>query len=188
MGWISTLTRMAGSVNPLTASLVTLQAELDAAALRGRLDALEDPISAIHADVQPVARVLYDAVRTSGSENVSLAPEHLDRFGQVLAVLEARGLVGATHTIGSPTPAALWISSPVFMLYMTRLVAGPHGLDGLMRSVEDAPKRTWLRGEPLAEEHGLPLPAVKAIFEVLESNGLGNCSGEIGATSFYKLF
>ena len=57
-------------------------------------------------------------------------------------------------------------------------------MDGLVQLMENCTTGQWLRGEDIASDLHLPLPVIKALFQLYEARGLGNFSKETGAVNY----
>jgi hypothetical protein len=185
--WLSTLVRVLGSSFFLTAPLVQLQSDLDSRKTQRILARLDDPISTLHADVRAVSKLIYDLVREYNAKSLDASAEFYERYARVLAILESQGLIQATHGLSQRYAGGFWISNPQYILYMAALFEDPDKMDFLVKYVDQAQRRTWLKGADIAQELGLPVPVVKAVFDVYESKGLGVCSKEVGTANYYAL-
>lgn len=184
MNWFFALARVAGASFPVTSSLAQLQAELDSAATQNRLQRLEDPVAAIHPDVNEVTGKIYDAIKQAGRLPVSFNDEFYSRFGRVLALLEARGFIRGTHTFQKRFFTGIWVPDPNFVAYMCGLHENAGKMDRLLERIEQAPRGEWLNGVKIGEELRLPVPAVRAVFEIYSNNGLGSLSREVGTANY----
>ena len=184
MNWLFSLARVIGSGIPFGGVLVQISAELDSRQVQQRLAKLEDPISALHPDVREFSRSVYEQVRTTQASRIQFTDDDLTRHSRVIALLEKAGLLRGSHAIGQRHPIALWLESPQYVLYMAALYENTDAMGRLVSHIDSGAPGTWLRGEDLATQFEVPLPVVRALFELYESRGLGLMSKEIGATNY----
>jgi hypothetical protein len=184
MDWLLSLVRIVGASVPGASSLLQLQAEIDGKGVDNRLRRLEDPISALHPDVQELAGVLYQAAKTKDQEGVELAEGLYSRYARPLALLDAEGLIVGTHTLARRFGGGLALSNPVFFMYMCALHEKPASMARLLEQVEGARAGTWLRGDSISAELDLPLVTVRAVFKLYVARGLGIMSAEIGTANY----
>jgi len=187
MDWLLAIVRIAGVSSPLTAWLVQLQAEIDRAgakALAERVRKLEDPISGLHPDVPQLVKAIYSAMTDEDEAHIWFDADFYNQFSKSLAVLEARGLIKGEHTIGHRYYDGLRVIDPSFIMYMCALCESDEQMKALIDRVESCERGRWLHGEDIKVELGLPMPVIRACFEIYESNGYGLCSQEIGPPKY----
>lgn len=187
MDWLLAIIRIAGVSFPGAASLVQLQAEIDRAgaeALAERVRRLEDPISALHPDVPSVAKTIYSAMTDEDEAHVWLDADFYNQFSKALAVLEARGFIKGQHTIGHRYHDGLRVIDPSFIMYMCALCEDDDQMQALIDRVESCERGRWLHGHDIKKDLALPMPVIRACFEVFEANGYGQCSQEIGPPKY----
>lgn len=184
--WLFPLLRVLGVNFPGFAAAVQLSAEYDARRVQERLRRLEDPISALHPDVPTVSALLYGRLRAGyGGAKVELSDEEVALFARPLALLEGAGRIRGTHAIGSrPFVGGVWLSDPEYLVYLATLHEDPDRTGPFLARVDAAPAGTWIRGAELAEEYGLPLAVVRAVFELYARRGLGVLSRELGTANY----
>jgi hypothetical protein len=185
--WFSILVRIAGASFAFTTPLVQLQSDLDSRAIQQRLTQLEDPLSTLHPDVRTVSSQIYSMLRERNANKLEGSEQFYERYARVLAILESRGLIKGSHGLGKRFAAGFWISNPQYSLYMAGLFEDPEKMDFLLKYVDQAPPRTWLKGVDIAAELSLPIPVIKAVFDVYEAQGLGLCSKELGTANYCSL-
>ncbi len=184
MNWLFPLARVIGAGVPFGGVLVQLNAEWDARKVQERLQKLEDPISSLHPDVREFSRVAYDHIRATGESRLELSEADLAKYSRVIAILEGSGSLRGQHVLGRQHPLACWLNDPTYVLYMAALFEDPDAMAGLTDRVNSGSAGTWLRGADLAKEYRVPLPVVRAMFQLYERRGLGLLSREIGATNY----
>ena len=182
LSWFFAIVRIAGVSFPGTASLVQLQAELDAAELERRLERLEDPISRLHDDVPALSEVLYDLLKANA--RIALDDEDYRRFSRALAVLDKEGMIRCRHVIGRHNPIGIDLVDPTFVMYMCRLFEDQAKMDLVFKRLDGCAIGEWINGIKLAEETGLPRPVVAACFDIFERKGFGIRSREIGSINY----
>jgi hypothetical protein len=190
VNWFFAMVRVLGSAFPLTSAVVRIQDEIDRADSREvqrRLDDIEDPISALHPEVREVSRSIYEKLSATDANKLTFEPDFIDRHRRVLAILEGRGLIEATHTIGAGGQfygGELWVKSPTYLLYLASLYEDPELMDQLVERVDTCAPGHWLDGRKIAEDIPLPIPVIKAVFDAYEAQGLGLCSRTVGAVQY----
>jgi hypothetical protein len=184
MNWILALARVIGAGIPFGGMVVQMSAEWDARKVQQRLYKLEDPVSALHPDVREFSKLLYAQVTASDESRIQLSDGELDRYTRVIAILESSGFLQGTHALGRRHPIALWVTNPTYLLYMAALFENPDAMAKLTYHVDSCAAGQWLKGAEVASECGVPLPVVRAIFELYESRGLGLLSKESGTTNY----
>lgn len=183
MNWLASWVRIVGASFPGASSAVQLQTEIDSRKIQTRLRQLEDPISSLHPDVRVVSEQLYGQVRETNRSHFELADTFYVQYARVLGLLEARGHVTATHTLGRRFGGGLTVSNPGFMLYIAALYEEPEHLARFTDLIDKAEVNTWLNGGEISQELDLPLPVVRAMFEILQQQGRGILSGEVGTAN-----
>ena len=187
MDWLFAIARIAGVSSPLTAWLVQLQAEVDRAgekALSERVRKLEDPISGLHRDVPQVAKAIYSQMADEDEAHVWFDADFYEKYSKPLAVLEARGLIKGEHTIVHRYYDGLRVIDPSFIMYMCALCKSDEQMKALIDRVESCERGRWLHGENIKTDLELPMPVIRACFDIYESNGYGLCSQEIGPPKY----
>jgi len=183
--WFCALVRIAGASFAGSASLVQLQNEIDMAAVKRRLQSLEDPISQIHPDVPRLAERLYEAVRSGNVGLLEIPDEFYDEFARPLAALHSSGYLREGHALARRRPINIRMSDPTFLLYCATLSDDSPRVATVVEAVDSAETGRWLKGAELAQQYGVPLPVVDAVFEVYEVKGYGLTSKTIGASLYY---
>ena len=185
MNWFAALVRIAGSTNPLTAPFVQLQAEIDSRATQGRLRRIEDPVSTLHPDIREVSGVIYEAVKRTGRAPVKFDDAFYGRYARSLAILESQGFIRGQHTIGEKHLDGFWLDDPHYVVaYLCALFEDPAKMDRLFQLIDETTPPRWLKGEDIALQLDLPLPVVRAVFQLYESRGLGLLSKELGTANY----
>jgi len=184
MNWLLSLARVIGAGIPFGGAVVQMSAEWDAHQVQQRLNKLEDPISALHPEVREFSKVLYAHIASGNRPQIELSERELDRFARVVAILESNGFLGVTRTLTGKHPAALWVKAPIYILYMAALFEDPDAMAKLIDAIDSCAAGRWLKGADLASEYHVPLPVVRAIFELYEMRGLGLLSKEIGTANY----
>jgi hypothetical protein len=177
--------RMLGTTNPLSAVLVQLQAEIDSVGVQRRLLALEDPVSALHPDIQEVSAKLYEAVAVTetASAHLRFDDAFYTRYSKVLAILEAKRLVTGYHSINRRYSQGLLLE-PEYFVYLCARHADQGKMDQLVQCLDDCKRGQWLDGKKIATALQLPPPVVDAMFRLYEAKGLGIRSDTIGEIGF----
>lgn len=185
IGWISTLTRIIGTVSPWTAPLVQIQSELAARKVDARLAKLEDPISALHPDVQDVSAEFYGMIRSADDNRVRPPAEFMAKYDRVVRVLDANKLITGTHGLSQRFLGGIWITNPRYVLYMAALFEDDDKMTFLIKYVDQA--TGWIDGQTIAAEIQLPVPVVRAVCELFVENGIGLMSRETGVVRYRPL-
>jgi len=182
MDWFFALMRMAGACFPASAFFVQLQAEVDrvdSKRLADRVRSLEDPISSLHEDVPKVAQAFYDVIRREGEPQVWFDEQFYWGHSEVLALLEAKAMIAPQHGIGDRYSDGILIVDPSFIMYMCALCEPDDTMQLLYERVNACPPGEWLNGKEMATELDLPIPVVRACFQVFAAKGLGQVSNLI---------
>ena len=176
--------RVVGASLPFVPSLIQLQAEIDSSAIQQRLLALEDPISTLHPDIRAVSEKLYRELAATGNAKIRFDDAFYTQYSRPLAILEAQGFITGTHAFGTKYADGLWVQDPKYVVYLCALSEDQSKMDGLVQLMENCTTGQWLRGEDIASDLHLPLPVIKALFQLYEARGLGNFSKETGAVNY----
>lgn len=185
MNWFLALGRMVGTATPFTAWLVQLQAEIDSRAIQARLHKLEDPISSLHPDVRSISGEIYSRIKESGATSIELPDDVRERYGRVLAILEASGFIGGRGGLGTARfKLGMHVSDPYYLIYLAGQFEDPRAMDQIVAEVDATRPPIQLLGEPIAARHHVPVPVVKAIFLLYEAKGLGLVSKEKGSARY----
>jgi len=163
--------------------MVQLQAEIDSREMQKRLLALEDPLSSLHPDIRELSNVLYGLLRSSGNK-IPVEPSLYGRYPRAFHILEAEGMIHPNHVLGRTFPAEVWVRNPSYILYMAALFEDADRMDALVALIDAASPKTWLRGTDLANQLGVPMPTIRAVFQMYEQRGLGLLSKEIGTANY----
>ncbi|MDP1682516.1 MAG: hypothetical protein Q8L39_12175 [Burkholderiales bacterium] len=184
MKWLMSVARIVGASLPFVPSLMQLQTEIDSVAIQRRLLSLEDPISTLHPDIREVSEKLYRELAATGVTNLRFDSAFYTQYSRPLAILEAQGFIVGTHAIGARYVDGLWVQDPKYVVYLCALYEDQSKMDGLVQILESCTPGQRLRGEDIEAELQLPRPVIKALFQLYEARGLGDCSREIGAVSY----
>ena len=184
MDWFFSVIRLAGASFPLASSLVQLQSELDSKAIQKRIEKLEDPISFLHVDVSEFSKKLYEIIKKEEESTVSFEEDFYKRYSRVLAVLESQGFIKGLHAIGKRFAAGIQIVDASYIMYMCALHENGEKMAQLVSRIESCEIGKWLNGKHLKDEIDLPLPVIKACFEIYESKRYGICSKGVGAVLY----
>lgn len=184
MDWFFSIIRIAGVGFPGAAALVQLQAEIDSASLKKRVSKLEDPISWLHTDVPELSRHLYRKLKAENSLKMYFDDEFYTRYSRALTALETCGYLKGSHALGKKFAAGLRIADPSYVMYMCVLEEDDANMGAIIKAVEDCPVGKRLDGTVLETSIGLPLPVIKAIFDIYEAKGYGMCPKTIGVYEY----
>lgn len=184
MKWLMSVARIIGASLPIVPSLMQLQAEIDSAAIQHRLLALEDPISKLHPDIREVSEKLYGELVRTGAQKLLFDSAFYSQYSRSLAVLEAQGFIFGTHAIGAQYVDGLWVKDPIYVVYLCALYEDQTKMDSLVYLLESCKPGQWLHGKDIEADLKLRRPVIKALFQIYEARGLGNCSKEVGAVSY----
>jgi len=176
MDWLFSILRVAGASFPVASSLVQLQAEIDSKALLQRVTKLEDPISHLHDDVPEVSRQIYRKLKRENSAKLYFDDEFYKKFSRALAALESQGYIKGGHALGKNYAKGIRLVDPSYIMYLCAIEEDTEKMEFLVKHVNDCEVSQWLDGNRI--EFDLPLPVIKAVFNIYESKGLGICSKE----------
>ena len=141
-------------------------------------------MSHLHDDVPEVSQKIYQALKTEKWVSVSLDEEFYKKYSRALAVLESRGYIEGKHSISKRYHAGIRVIDPSYIMYMCALEEDQNKMETLIKIVDECGIGKWLNGLNLQEEISLPLPVIRAVFEIFESKGYGLCSKTIGETKY----
>jgi len=179
MSWFFKLIKVAGAAFPVSASLVQLQAELDADKFEARLKSLEDPISSLHKDISAVSDAIFKKFKEKDNVSLCFDEEFYIRYSRVLATLNAKRLISKSGAIGSQIPLAIKIIDPSFILYMANMFENTHKMQELFDIADRCEIGVSINAEEIGESIGLPKYLIRAVFEIYEAKGYGYRSGGI---------
>ncbi len=128
--------------------------------------------------------MLYAEVQRTNGSRVELGDADFANYARVIALLEHAGHLRGQRVLGRQHPLALRLADPTYVLYMAGLFENPDAMGMLVERVDSGSFGTWLHGDALASEYKVPLPVVRAVFELYASRGLGLLSDEIGRLSY----
>ena len=185
MNWFFSATRIAGSAFPVSSMLVQFQAELDVEKVNNRLHKLVNPISALHDDINDISDLIYNEIKRSDDLFIEFDRDVYRKFSRVLAVLEKSSFIKGFHTIGSERFAkGLTITDPTYVLYLSALFENEKKMEIIFKTVDSCDIGQTLKGKQIKEEVGVPLPVIKAVFDIFEEKGYGTCSKAIGSAVY----
>jgi len=184
MDWLFSIIRVAGVAFPVASSLVQLQAEIDSKTLKARVAKLEDPVSYLHDDVPELSRKIYTKLKQCDSTKLDFDEEFYEKYSRGLAVLESQGYIKGSHAIGKKYAAGIRIVDPSYIMYLCALEEDDLKMETLIKIVETCKVGDWLNGKHIQTTNNLPLPVVKAVFDIYESKGYGICSKTIGVCEY----
>lgn len=182
--WFCSLIRIAGVNFPVAASFVQLQAEISSNVLLKRVQKLEDPVSFLHEDIPELSKHIYQVLKENESLTQSFDDEIYERYSRALAVLESQGYIEGTHCVGKRFGGGVFLCDASFIMYMCALVEDKSKMEQLFNLVNSCAFGLWLDGKEIKTKIDLPLPVIKAIFEIFESKGFGLCSKENGTAMY----
>ncbi len=185
MNWFYSAVRIAGASFPVSSMLVQLQAELDAKKFNNRLQKLENPISALHEDINEISCLIYGKIKRTDDLLIEFENHIYRKFSRVLAVLEKSLFIKGLHVIGSERFAkGLRICDPTYVLYLSQLFEEQKKMGKIFKKVDSCAIGQELDGKLIKKEINVPLPVIKAIFDVFEAKGYGICSRVIGSAVY----
>lgn len=165
--------------------LVQLQAEIDADKIDNRLQKLETPIGALHEDINKVSRLIYDEIKRSDDLLIELNKDDYRKYSRVLAVLETSSFIKGFHALNNGQFAkGLSVTDPTYVLYMSALFENQELMEIIYKKVDSCAIGQSLNGKQIKKEVNVPLPVIKAIFDVFEAKGYGICSQVIGSAVY----
>jgi len=184
MDWFFSFVKVAGASFPVTSSFVQFLSEIESREMLERIHRLEDPISGLHPDINTLSELLYDAIRTTDDSHFEFKDEVYDKFSRALACLQSEGLIKGHHSLGGKYTAGLSIADPSYIIYMCALFEDAEKMERLYQYVDDCSIGISLNGKDIKETIGLPLPVIRAAFQIFEAKGYGICSREVGSVVY----
>ncbi len=140
---------------------------------------LEDPISHLHEDVQEVSKAIYDKFILANDTSLTFPNEFYQKYNRALTALATEGYIGKERSINSTLPLAVNLVNPDYILYMCFHFEDSRKTQEISDLVDGCEAGQTLDAELLADSIGLPKYAIRAVFEVYESKGLGFSTGGI---------
>jgi len=184
MDWLLSIVKIAGAAFPVTSSLVQFLAEVDSKALMERVDRLEDPVSCIHDDVPELSRLIYRKLKVEKLTKLDFDDEFYKKYSRALATLESHGFIQGGHVFGKKYAAGIRLVDSSYIMYLCALEEDGEKMESLIKVVKDCEVGEWLDGKNIQTSIDLPLPVIKAVFDIYKSKGYGLCSKEIGSTKY----
>ena len=184
MDWLFSIVRVAGASFPVASSLVQLNSEIESKALLQRVAKLEDPISHLHELVPELSKHIYEEVKKTNSTSVEFSDDFYKKFSRPLAALESQKFIKGGHVIGKQFAVGLSVVDPSYIMYMCALAEESKKMEALINTVDSCGLEKWINGVEIHESLGIPLPVVKAVFEIYETKGYGLCSKTIGESKY----
>ena len=108
--------------------------------------------------------------------------EFYNKFSRALAALESQGYIKGGHAIGKNYAAGIRLVDPSYIMYLCAIEEDEKKMESLVKIVDDCEIGQWLDGNRM--EIDLPLPVIKAVFDIYESKGFGICSRELGSCKY----
>ncbi len=164
--------------------MVQLQSEIGSNALSTRIEKLEDPISFLHDDVPTLSKLIYSKVKSEDDSIISFSDDFYSQYSRALAALESQGFIQGLHEIGTQYAAGIYLKDPSFIMYLCAVAENKDKMKNLINIVNTCEIGTWLDGTIIKSEIDLPLPVIKAVFDIYVSKGFGICSKEKGSTLY----
>jgi len=184
MDWFTSFVKVAGASFPVTSSLVQFLSEIEACEIQGRIRRLEDPISGLHPDINRLSEILYNSIKVTDDLHFELEDDIYEKYSRVLACLQSEGLIKGHHSLGGRFTGGLSIADPSYIIYMCVLFEDAKKMEVLYQQVDGCSVGTSLNGKDIKKSIGLPLPVIRAAFQIFEAKGYGICSREMGSV-FY---
>jgi hypothetical protein len=184
MDWLFSIIRIAGASFPVASSLVQLQAEIDSKALLNRVEKLEDPVSFLHHDVPILSKLIYHELKSQESTNLSFSDEFYSKYSRPLAALESQGFIKGVHTLCNRYKGGIYLCDPSFIMYLCAIAEKKNKMEELIKIVDSCEVGNWLDGKKIKIELDLPLPVIRAVFDIYESKGYGLCSKTVGVDKY----
>lgn len=184
MGWLLSIIKIAGASFPVASSFVQFIEEVESRELTERVDRLEDPVSCIHEDVQKLSRLIYRKLKLEKLTKLDFDDKFYKKYRRALATLESHGFIKGGHTLGKKYEAGIRLVDPSYIMYLCALEEDDEKMESLIKVVKDCEVGEWLDGKNIQTSIDLPLPVIKAVFDIYESKGYGICSKEIGSIKY----
>lgn len=184
MDWLTIITKVLGTTNPLTAALVQWHSELESHEMKKALDRLSDPISALHPDVTKLSVELYKQLKKQDSLHLELEEDFSEKFSRPIALLRSKELIETQASLGNPYAHKITLSEPAYIFYMCKLAENSKTMQKLVERVDKCKIREHLYGAKLGAELDLPLEVIRAVFDLYEKAGCGHSSEEKGPPSY----
>lgn len=146
---------------------------------------VDKEISSLHPNVLDVSGHLYDQIRARDEVFIEINPEFCEAHSELLALLESRGYIKGETAMGRRFSGGLTVVDPTFIaLYMCQHFEPAAQIERLQSRLDACSHGQTLDGEQLKDEIGVPLPVIRAWFEVYESMGHGCVSDRIQGAGY----
>ncbi len=76
------------------------------------------------------------------------------------------------------------MTDPSYIMYLCVLEEDDEKMESLKKVMDDCKIGEWLDGNDIKASIDLPLPVIKAVFDIYESKGYGLCSKETRSTKY----
>lgn len=183
--WFFSIVRIAGTAFPLTAWLVQLQAEIDSKTMAERVAKLEDPVSFLHPDVPELSQKIYQELKKKeASENIEFDRDFYSRYSRALAILESQGYIKGLHSLANLYDGGISVVDPSYIMYLCAVAEDGEKMEALIKRVEECQIGEWLDGYNIQKSIDLPIPVIKAVFQIYESKGYGTLSREVHSCQY----
>lgn len=184
MNWFISIFKIAGASFPGAASFAQLLSEIDSEAILNRVKKLEDPISFLHDDVPTLSKLIYQELKAKESINLSIDANIYSKYSRPLAALEAQGYIKGIHTNASRYYGGIYLCDPSFIMYLCALSENKKKMEELIKKVDSCEIGAMLDGKEIKKDIDLPLPVIRAVFDIYESKGYGICSKSVGLDKY----
>lgn len=153
---------------PFASNFLQLRSEVSGYKIEKRLQALEDPISALHNTVPDLSKLLYQAIKSDSANSrwLDKSDLNLDCYRKAILLLHSHGYLEDKGYV-------IEFNAPSYVLYMATLSEKDNiiiELNGYMDSCESG---CSIYASDLANSLNLPLALVLSVFEIYESKGYG---------------
>ncbi len=185
-----TLRSIAASV-PYAASLAQWWSEIESERqaealeqLQSDIERINNPLPSSHPDAPKLLQLLHERLTSTGQRDIEITDE-LRPYIEVLSLWEGQGLLEGVHAIGNRW-ISVYLKEPVFIMAVYDAAHGGEATQEFRNSVWEEIKRQGqgVNGEDIAATVDVPLIYVDVLFELLDAEGKGWKSNEIGISYF----
>ncbi len=184
MDWLTTIVKVLGTTNPLTAALVQLHSETESHEFKKTLNRLSDPISAMHPDITKLSEDLYKHLKEKDSLHLEITPDFSEKFSRPISTLHQNGLIEAQYSLRNAYAHQIILRDSTYIFYMCKLAENNKSMQKLVERVDKCKVHEHLYGAELGVELGLPLEVIRTVFDLYAKAGYGHSSEEIGPPSY----
>ena len=152
--------------------------------IKKEIDSFRNPIPFSHEKATDALKLIFSQIELIGEIEWPVDDE-LRKYIEVLNLWEKQNYISGQHPIGHRWKS-IRIDNPIFVMAVFSAAYGDQTTSQLRQDVWSMIRQTkkGINGESIAEDQGIPLPYVNALFAIFESEGKGWKSNEVHSSYF----